>query len=140
MRMVKCQIRVWMPCKRIERNAFLTKPFKRILTSWNGVLANHSNAVFKRLVPNRATHHQEIEALLLKYVKTKNNIFPHATKLPANWLKIMVSGNWHFMNAIFLIGIHSMQDWTTTARRGITRKRSLKRLGYTGKLFRKNLR
>ena len=34
MRIVKCQIRVWMPCKRIERNAFLTKPVKRILTSW----------------------------------------------------------------------------------------------------------
>ena len=47
-----------MPCKRIERNAFLAKPFKRILTSKNGVLANHSNAVFKPLVPNRATHHK----------------------------------------------------------------------------------
>ena len=46
-----------MSCKRIERNAFLTKPFKRILTSQNGVLVNHSNAVFYRLVPNPATHH-----------------------------------------------------------------------------------
>ena len=46
-----------MPCKRIERNAFLIKPFKRILTSQNGVLANHSNAVFTRLVPTPATHH-----------------------------------------------------------------------------------
>ena len=55
--MFKCQIRVWMLCKRTERNAFLTKPFKCIPTSENGILANHSNAVFKRLIPNRATHH-----------------------------------------------------------------------------------
>ena len=44
--------------QRIEScHAFLTKPFKCSLTSQNGVLANHSNVDFKRLVPNRATHH-----------------------------------------------------------------------------------
>ena len=40
---------------------------------------------------------------------------------------------------IFLIGIHSMQDWTATTRHGATRKRSIKRLKRTGSLFRKNL-
>ena len=39
----------------------------------------------------------------------------------------------------FLIGIHSMQGWTTTTRHGVTKKRSTKRLKYTGNLFRKNL-
>ena len=57
MRMVKYQVRVWVSCKRIERNAFLNKPFKHILTSQNSALVSHSNAVFRCLVPNRATHH-----------------------------------------------------------------------------------
>ena len=44
---------------------------------------------------------------MLKFVKVKNYIFPHAhyyvmtyakKKLPAYWLKTMVSRNWHFMN------------------------------------------
>ena len=39
----------------------------------------------------------------------------------------------------FLIGIHSMQGWTTTTRHGVTRKESTKRLKHTGNLFRKNL-
>ena len=46
-----------MPYKRIVRNAFLTKPFQRIVTSRNGILSNHSNVAFKRLIPNRAKHH-----------------------------------------------------------------------------------
>ena len=46
-----------VPCKLIERNTFLTKSFKRILTGKNGALANHSNAVCKSLIQNRATHH-----------------------------------------------------------------------------------
>ena len=37
-----------------------------------------------------------------------------------------------------LIGIHSMQDWTTTARHGVTSKRDTKRLRHTENLFRKN--
>ena len=36
----------------------------------------------------------------------------------------------------FLIGIHSMQGFT---RRGVTRKRSIKRLKHTGNMFKKNL-
>ena len=43
-----------MTCKRSERSASLSQPFQRIL---NSVLANHLKAVFKRLVPNCATHH-----------------------------------------------------------------------------------
>ena len=34
----------------------------------------------------------------------------------------------------FLIGIHSVQDWRATTRHGVTRKRSTKRLQYTGNL------
>ena len=42
---------------------------------------------------------------------------------------------------IFLkkIGIHSMQGWAATARHGVTRKRSTRRLKNTENLFRKNL-
>ena len=38
---------------------------------------------------------------------------------------------------LFLIGIHSIQDWTVTTRHGVTRKRRTKRLKDTGYLFRK---
>ena len=55
--MVKCQIKVWMPNKRIERNSFLTKPFKRIQASLNGILANHLNAVFKLGTKSRSASH-----------------------------------------------------------------------------------
>ena len=41
----------------------------------------------------------------------------------------------------FLIGIHSMQDWTATLRHGVTRKkRSTKRVKHTGNLFKKDLK
>ena len=40
---------------------------------------------------------------------------------------------------LFLIGIHSLQDWTATTRDGVTRKRSKKILKHTGNLLRKNL-
>ena len=39
----------------------------------------------------------------------------------------------------FLIGVHSKQGWTATTKHGVTRKRSKKRLKYTGNLMRKNL-
>ena len=39
----------------------------------------------------------------------------------------------------FLIGIHSMQDWTATTRHGVTRKRTTKRLKDTGNQITKNL-
>ena len=39
----------------------------------------------------------------------------------------------------FLIGIHSMQGWTTTTRHGVTRKEAQKRLQDPENLFRKNL-
>ena len=39
----------------------------------------------------------------------------------------------------FLIGIHSMKDWTATTRHGDIRKRSPKRLKHIGNLSRKNL-
>ena len=39
----------------------------------------------------------------------------------------------------YLIGIHSMQGWTATARHGVEKKKSTKRLKHTGNLFRKNL-
>ena len=52
---------------------------------------------------------------------------------------------WHFgtifpckfpkRNTFFLIGIHSMWGWTTTARHGVTRKRSTKGLKHTENLF-----
>ena len=45
----------------------------------------------------------------------------------------------YFSLFFFLIGIHSMQDWTATAKHGVTTKRSTKRLKHTGNLFRKNL-
>ena len=38
----------------------------------------------------------------------------------------------------FLIGIHSMQGLAPTARHGVTRKRSTKKLNHIGNLFRKN--
>ena len=41
----------------------------------------------------------------------------------------------HFLK----IGIHSIQDWTTTSRHGVARKRSTKRLKHTENLFRKDL-
>ena len=39
----------------------------------------------------------------------------------------------------FLIGIHSMQDWTETTRYGVARKRCTQRLKHSVNLFRKNL-
>ena len=42
-------------------------------------------------------------------------------------------------NTFFLIGIHSMHGWTSTARNGVARKRSTKRLKHTENLFRKEL-
>ena len=39
----------------------------------------------------------------------------------------------------FLIGNHSMQGWTATARHRVKRKRKAKRWKHTGNLFRKNL-
>ena len=41
--------------------------------------------------------------------------------------------------SFFLIGIHSMQGSTATARHGVTRKEAQKRLQGTENLFRKNL-
>ena len=38
----------------------------------------------------------------------------------------------------FLIGIHSMQNWTATKRHGVAKERSTKRFEHTGNLFRKN--
>ena len=46
---------------------------------------------------------------------------------------------WHIQNAVFLIGIHYMQDGAVTMRHGVIRKRNTKRLKHTGNLFRKNL-
>ena len=43
------------------------------------------------------------------------------------------------LSIFFKIGIYSMQGWTATARHGVTRKRSTKRLQHTANLFRKNL-
>ena len=40
---------------------------------------------------------------------------------------------------VFLIGIHSMQEWTSPTRHGVTRKRRTKKLRHTGNLFRNNL-
>ena len=37
-------------------------------------------------------------------------------------------------------GIHYIQDWKSTTRHGVTRKRSIKREKHTGNLFRKNLK
>ena len=42
-------------------------------------------------------------------------------------------------NTFFLIVIHSMHDWTATARHGVKRKRSTKWLKHTENLFRKYL-
>ena len=42
-------------------------------------------------------------------------------------------------DTFFLIGIHSMQGWTTTTRHGVTTKKSTKRLKHTGNLFGKDL-
>ena len=39
---------------------------------------------------------------------------------------------------LFLIGIHSMQDWRATRRHGVTRKEAQKRLQDKQNLFRKN--
>ena len=38
-------------------------------------------------------------------------------------------------NNIYLIGIHSIQGWTTTGRHGVTRKIRTKRLNHTGNMF-----
>ena len=39
----------------------------------------------------------------------------------------------------FLIGVHTMQDWTATTRHGVTKKEAQKRLQDTENLFKKNL-
>ena len=39
----------------------------------------------------------------------------------------------------FKTRIHYLQGWTATAKHGVTRKRSTKRLKHAGSLFRKNL-
>ena len=44
-----------------------------------------------------------------------------------------------FFFFFFLIGIHSMQNWTSTTRHGVTKKGSTKRLKHTWNLFRENL-
>ena len=44
--------------------------------------------------------------------------------------------SWFF----FEIGIHSMQEWTTTTRHKFAKKRSSKRLKHTSNLFRKSFR
>ena len=43
------------------------------------------------------------------------------------------------MKLIFLVGIHYMQGGTATAKHGVLRKRSAKRLKHTANIFRKNL-
>ena len=47
------------------------------------------------------------------------------------------SNNYHYV--VFLIGIHSMQDWTATMRHGVTSKRNIKRLKHKRIMFQKNL-
>ena len=42
-------------------------------------------------------------------------------------------------NRFFLIGVHSMQDWTAIRMHGVRGKRSTKTLKHTGNLFPKNL-
>ena len=44
-----------------------------------------------------------------------------------------------YIFVFFLIGIHSMQDWTATTRHGVTRKRTTKRLKDTWNQITKNL-
>ena len=46
--------------------------------------------------------------------------------------------SFYCFSLLFLIGIHSIQDWTANARHGFTRKRGTKRLKHTGNPFRKN--
>ena len=43
-----------------------------------------------------------------------------------------------FFFFFFFIGIHSMQGWTATTRRGIIRKRNTKELRHKWNLYRKN--
>ena len=58
-------------------------------------------------------------------------------------LRYGLKGTRHYefpkMPSFLLIGVHSMQDWTATARHGVTRKRRTKRLQDTGNLFKKKL-
>ena len=58
-------------------------------------------------------------------------------------LRYGLKGTRHYefpkMPSFLLIGVHSMQDWTATARHGVTRKRSTKELQHTGNPLRKNL-
>ena len=56
------------------------------------------------------------------------------------WINTQYQEKWCYHLNFFLIGIHYMQGWTVTAKNGITRKRSTKRLKQTGKLFREILK
>ena len=76
--------------------------------------------------------------LFSRFKKSSDIYKEFLTKLQINWF--------------FLIGIHSMQDWISTTRHGVTsyklqvtrhgvtRKKSTKRLKHTGNLFRRNLK
>ena len=61
--------------------------------------------------------------------------FPSASCIPLGYTPYSKS----LIKTKFLIGTHSMQDWTATTRHGVTRKRNTKRLKHKGNLFRKNI-
>ena len=117
--MVKCQRRVWMLCKQIERNAFLTKSFNRILTSYNSILADHSNAVCKRLIQNCTTHHiyikmnnciSDIHKLLITTVYDFN--FSAIVDIPPNLFKILsIIGICQFVNMFEECKILGLELW-----------------------------
>ena len=62
------------------------------------------------------------------------------TFVQKNGIKHIFRAPYTLLQKVFFeIGIHSLQDWTTTVGHGVTRKRTTKRLKHTGNLFRKNL-
>ena len=67
------------------------------------------------------------------------SIFIHFWNLTAVTRYFRMLWSYFSTYTFFLIRIHSMQDWKTTTRHGITRKRNTKRLNHTGNLLRENL-
>ena len=55
--------------------------------------------------------------------------------LPIYHGKCVSEQSTEFKTKDFLIGIDSMQGWTTTTKHGVTRKRSTKRLKYAWNIF-----
>ena len=81
------------------------------------------------------THHQNVASLILFY----RYYFVRCSPELAQLVPLCYSRGRCTCFFFFFFKFRSMQGWTATTRHGVTRKRSTKRLKYTGSWFRKNL-